>query len=211
MSLRYKGGIKSATGAVPTAGTGSWSATTVGTWGMQEATQLKATGYWQTGLTVPGAPTIGTATGTSATTATVAFTAPANTGGSAITTYTATSSAGSFTGTSASSPITVTGAFVLNTAYTFTVTATNAIGVSAASSASNSVTPNATVSAVEYLVVAGGGSGFYSTGNGGVGGGGAGGFRTATGLAVSYGVTYTVLIQYLVLLPLQEEAGGQTG
>ena len=35
--------------------------------------------------TVPGAPTIGTATQTGATTATVAYTAPANNGGSVIT------------------------------------------------------------------------------------------------------------------------------
>ena len=41
---------------------------------------------------VPGAPTIGTATATSSSTATVAFTAPASNGGAAITSYTATSS-----------------------------------------------------------------------------------------------------------------------
>lgn len=90
--------------------------------------------------TVPGAPTIGTALKGN-TQAEVAFTAPANNGGSAITSYTATSNPGGFTATAASSPITVTG-LTNGTAYTFTVIATNANGNSTASSASNSVTPS---------------------------------------------------------------------
>jgi hypothetical protein len=73
----------------------------------------------------------------------VAFTAPASNGGSAITGYTVTSSPGGITATGTSSPIVVTG-LTNGTAYTFTVTATNAIGTSAASAASNSVTPKAT-------------------------------------------------------------------
>jgi uncharacterized protein (TIGR02145 family) len=89
--------------------------------------------------TVPGAPTIGTATAGNAQ-ATVTFTAPVSNGGSAITGYTVTSSPGSITGTGTASPITVTG-LTNGTAYTFTITATNAIGTSVASSASNSVTP----------------------------------------------------------------------
>lgn len=91
-------------------------------------------------ITVPDAPTIGTATSAGATSASVTFTAPANDGGTAITGFTATSSPGGLTGTSASSPITVSG-LTTGTAYTFTVTATNAVGTGAASSASNSVTP----------------------------------------------------------------------
>lgn len=88
----------------------------------------------------PDAPTIGTATAGDAS-ASVTFTAPAFTGRSAISSYTVTSSPGSLTGTGASSPITVTG-LTNGTAYTFTVTATNAKSLTSASSAaSNSVTP----------------------------------------------------------------------
>jgi len=88
---------------------------------------------------VPDAPTIGTATAGDAQ-ASVSFTAPASNGGSSITGYTVTSNPGNLTGTGASSPIAVTG-LTNGTAYTFTVTATNSVGTSQASAASNSVTP----------------------------------------------------------------------
>ena len=104
--------------------------------------------------TVPDAPTIGTATATGTTTATVSFTAPADDGGSPITLYTATSSPDGITGTLAqagSGTITISG-LTTDTAYTFTVTATNAVGTSASSSASNSVTP----SSPAYIVATGG-------------------------------------------------------
>jgi uncharacterized protein (TIGR02145 family) len=90
--------------------------------------------------TVPGAPTIGTATAGNAQ-ASVTFTAPVSDGSSAITGYTVTSSPGGLTAPGSASPITITG-LTNGTAYTFTVTATNAIGTSLASSASNSVTPS---------------------------------------------------------------------
>lgn len=90
----------------------------------------------------PDAPTIGTATaGISA--VSVAFTAPSNVGGSAITSYIATAKRTSdgvlFTASGASSPITVTGLTAV--AFTATVVAVNSYGPSASSAASNSVTP----------------------------------------------------------------------
>jgi hypothetical protein len=90
----------------------------------------------------PDAPTIGTAVAAD-TQATVSFTAPSSDGGSAITSYTATSSPDGITGTISqpgSGSITVTG-LTNGIAYTFTVTATNAIGTSTASAPSGSVTP----------------------------------------------------------------------
>ena len=97
-----------------------------------------------TSPTAPSAPT-----GVSATagvgSAVVSFVAP-NANGSPITGYTVTSNPGNFTATGTSSPITVSG-LTNGTAYTFTVTATNAIGTSAASTPSNAVTPATTPSA----------------------------------------------------------------
>jgi uncharacterized protein (TIGR02145 family) len=95
-----------------------------------------------TPVTVPGAPTIGSAVAGNAQ-ASVSFTAPSITGGSAITGYTVTSNPGGVTGTGSGSPITVTG-LTNGTSYTFTVVATNAVGNSAASSASNAATPTFT-------------------------------------------------------------------
>ncbi len=92
-----------------------------------------------TPATVPGAPTGVTAT-ESANQASVAFTAPISTGGSPITGYTVTSAPGGLTATCATSPCVVTG-LTNGTGYTFTVRASNAVGPSAASAPSPSVTP----------------------------------------------------------------------
>ncbi len=92
-------------------------------------------------ITVPGAPTIGTATAGNATSS-VTFTAPASDGGATITGYTVTSSPGGLTGTGSASPIIVTG-LSNGTAYTFTVTATNSVGTGTSSVASNSIIPSA--------------------------------------------------------------------
>ena len=132
-------------------------------------------------VSAPGAPTIGTATATGQSTATVSYTAPASDGGNPIQYYTATSSPGGLTGTlstAGSGTITVSG-LTASTSYTFTVTATNGIGTSSPSSASNSITTSApptcavyttpgnytftvpsTVSSVKVVAVGAGGRGY---------------------------------------------------
>jgi len=107
---------------------------------------------------VPSAPTIGTATGGNAQ-ASITFTPPISDGGMPITGYTVTSSGGQ-TATGTSSPIVVTG-LVNGTSYTFTVHATNAVGNSVESSATNAVTP-ATVPNAPTIGTATAGSGSAS-------------------------------------------------
>jgi hypothetical protein len=142
----------------------------------------------------PGTPTIGTATATGATTATVAYTAPTYVGKGGTVTYTATSSPGSLTGSSTTTPITVSG-LTTGTAYTFTVKATTSYGISSGeSAASNSITP-----ANNYSLLAT----FTSSGNytipSGVNyiaavatGGGQGGFAGGSGYAVSLRLAFRV-------------------
>jgi len=117
---------------------------------------------------LPGAPTnVGATAGDGQ--ASVSFTAPASDGGSAITSYTVTSSPGGLTATCASSPCVVTG-LTNGTAYTFTAQATNAIGASAASSASPAVTPLGAPSAPSVTATVGDGQvtvSFAAPGNGG--------------------------------------------
>jgi Domain of unknown function (DUF1929)/Fibronectin type III domain len=100
--------------------------------------------------TAPAAPTALIATPGNAS-ATVTWSAPAN-DGSPITSYTITP----YIGSTAQTPTTITGSppatsttitgLTNGTTYTFTVTATNAIGTGPASTASNAVTPTATSS-----------------------------------------------------------------
>ena len=101
-----------------------------------------ATGLDTSGQSAPGAPTAVTATA-GVRNATVAFTPPANDGGSPITGYTVTSNPGGITASGTGSPITVSG-LTNGVSYTFTVVATNNTGTSPPSVPSNSVTPSAT-------------------------------------------------------------------
>jgi uncharacterized protein (TIGR02145 family) len=89
--------------------------------------------------TVPGPPTSVVATAGNAE-ATVSFTAPSSTGGSAITSYSVTSTPAGGTGSGTGTSIIVTG-LANGTSYTFTVVAINVVGSSVASAASTAVTP----------------------------------------------------------------------
>ncbi|MHA6533655.1 cadherin-like beta sandwich domain-containing protein [Paenibacillus sp. BAC0078] len=91
--------------------------------------------------TVPSAPSAVSATPGDGQ-VTVAFTAPADNGGSAVTSYEVIASPGNIVTTGMSSPITVTG-LVNGTAYTFTVRAINGAGRGPVSELPNPVTPQA--------------------------------------------------------------------
>ncbi|MFK0278489.1 putative Ig domain-containing protein [Ensifer sp. NPDC090286] len=87
----------------------------------------------------PGAPTGAVATAGDSQ-ASIAFVAPANTGGAPISRYVVTSSPGGLTGDATSSPVVVAG-LTNGMSYTFTVVAENGSTPGPASAASNAVTP----------------------------------------------------------------------
>ena len=145
MSIKqYPGGIITKNPTDPT------TSAAKGIWTLDQAQNYIKQGIWPRS---PGAPTIGTATATSSSTATVAYTAPTDLGAGSIT-YTATSSPGGLTGSGAS-PITVAG---LNaaTSYTFTVRAATPGGTGPARATSNSITTPAPTIGEAY------GGGFYA-------------------------------------------------
>jgi hypothetical protein len=101
-----------------------------------------------TSVAKPTEPTIGTATQTGATTATVEFTASSL--GATATSFAATSSPSGGTGSGSSSPLSITG-LTSATSYTFSVTASNANGSSLSSGQSNSVTTVNTATGFEAI------------------------------------------------------------
>ncbi len=137
--------INSGSGVIsgtPTATAASATYTVTGTNTTGSSTATVTIVVLSAAATVPNAPTIGTATATGATTATVTYTAPGSDGGATITSYTATSSPGGVTGSitqAGSGTISMTG-LTAGTTYTFTVVATNSVGNSLASAASNAIT-----------------------------------------------------------------------
>ena len=171
---------------------------------------------YQAGIVLPGynalkvanAPTIGTASATSGTTVSVPFTAPACTGGGAISSYRAYANCGILANTGASSPIVVSG-LTAGTAYTFRVVATNAFGPSYPSAASNSVTPPisssqsytssgqytwvapAGVTSVSVVAIGRGGNGTSSKGGAGGGLGYKNNITVVPGNSYSVGVGYS--------------------
>jgi hypothetical protein len=109
--------------------------------------------------TKPDVPTGVSATSGGDSTSTVTWTTPSD-GGSAITSYTVTSNAGQ-TCSSATTSCSITG-LTNGTPYTFTVTATNAIGTSDPSSASSAATPAAPVVTPPSSGGGGGGGGYIA-------------------------------------------------
>lgn len=114
-------------------------------------TSIANTGPFVKTPAVANAPTIGSASLVGGAVQ-VSFTPPTTNNGSNITSYTAVSSPSGITTSGATSPITMSG-LAPGTSYTFTVYATNAVGNSASSAASNSVTtatPSASGGTVTY-------------------------------------------------------------
>jgi PKD repeat protein len=122
---------------------------------------------------VPGAPTGVTATAGNGQ-ATVTWSAPGSDGGSPITGYTVTASPGGLTCTTAGALTCTVIGLTNGNAYTFTVTASNAAGTGASSTASEPVTPTGPVG--EPI------AGFYGTPTGTESSGGGSGGATIFGL-----------------------------
>ena len=180
-----------------------------GIWTTTQQFQARGQNLWPS---VPGTPTIGTASVAGPTSASVAFTASAikcYVGG---VTFAAVSTPGCITSTGSASPLTVSG-LTTGVSYTFRVRATNSLGTSAFSSASNSVVPAslagqqayttagtytwiapAGVTSVSVVAVGGGGGGsvgdpcFYGSGGGG------GGLAYGNNISVTPGASYSLVV-----------------
>jgi hypothetical protein len=151
---RYEGGMVGSVANVPS-GT-AYTGRANGVFILPTQIANKSSSLWSIGQTKPNPPSIGTAFGVNATSISVAFTPDTLYGGFSDTVYTATSNMGQ-SATGSSSPIIVTGLTAGQT-YTFTVTATNNLGVSSPSGTSNSVMANSDpyFSSVDLLLHANG-------------------------------------------------------
>ena len=103
--------------------------------------------------TAPGAPTNVTAVAGDGS-ATVSWTAPASNGGSPITGYAVTGVPGGSASTDGSTTSVTVSGLANGTSYTFTVTATNAVGTGPASSPSSAVTPGAAAGPLTFVPTA---------------------------------------------------------
>ena len=121
---------------------------------------VRLSGAWHPVQAVPGVPTNVVASANVASVE-LGWAEPANTGGIPVTDYTITASPGGAT-TSTSSTSTSFNGLTNGTTYTFTVKATNAVGIGSNSTASNSVTPSASITGKIYLAPA---SGPYNIGD----------------------------------------------
>jgi len=174
-----------------------------GVWSLPQQYQAYGSQKW---TQAPGAPTIGTATG-SAASASVSFTAPSFAGNpGTITGYRVISSPGCVVATGSSSPITVS-CLTNCTAYTFRVQAQNAIGYGDFSCSSNSATPapiapgqQAFTSPGSYCWTAPSGVTQVSVVTVGAGGGGSnygasgGGLAYKNNISTSPGTSYSVVV-----------------
>jgi len=179
------------------------------------AASAKGFGFMGKTNSVPGAPTIGTATPAVAS-ACVVFTAPTCAGvPPTIIGYQAISSPGCITATGSCSPITVTG-LTNCTNYTFKVRAQNSIGYGPYSSSSNSVKPSTNgsrsfttvgtftwivpsgVTSISIVSVGGGGTGSFGGTCGSLSitykGGGGGALAYVNNISVTPGASYTVVV-----------------
>lgn len=183
-----------------------------GIWSADQQFQARKQGIWPS---VPIAPTIGSATAGNNVCASVNFTPSTSkcyAGG--VTAYTVTSTPGCVSVSGASSPI-VVGGLTLGTSYTFKVKATNAIGDSLCSSASNSITAKvptcasytcagtyswvapSCVTSIAVVTVGGGGGtgGADPCGPGGASAGAGGGaLAYANSISVTPGNSYCVVV-----------------
>ena len=116
------------------------------TWSQSDGTDFRIQNSIRLIQSAPGAPRGVTATAGDAL-VTASWTPPADDGNSAVTNYTATAAPGGGSCTSATTSCSITG-LTNGTAYTVSVTATNAVGTGPASAPSNPVTPVAPVTPI---------------------------------------------------------------